>query len=196
VLHTTKPVRTTETISGMPEAIRDNNPSLSATAGVEKSEVTEQNINRETNQPSEPTAANKENNSRQKEFIKNGTDTIKKVRDYQISVGETGKEHSIPPREKTLTPPPAEVQSNHLALPMPNRVYHLNELPLPIRQTLPEFLVSVFLYSDDPASRLVRINGQMMKEGQYLAPGVKLEEIVPAGVIFNYQNYRFLIGPK
>ncbi len=179
LIHTKKSVRTTETISGRPEAISENKPSLSATAKGEGSEVRGKNSGREAGPQSEAIIANNEKNIRQKQSIKTETDTP-----------------PIAPVETTLVHPPAEVKSDRIAVPIPNRIYNLSELPLPVRQNLPDFLVSVFLYSDDPTSRLVRINGQMMKEGQYLNPGLKLEEIVPSGVIFSYQNYRFLIGPK
>jgi general secretion pathway protein B len=199
LIHTKKPVRITETISGRPETINENRPSLPAAVKDEGSEVGEENSGRAAAPPLEAIIANNEKNIRQKEPVKTETDTKKKAQDYPGSTGKAGKEHVIPPialGETTLVHPSAEVKSSHVAVPMPNRIYTPNELPLPVRKDLPEFLVSVFLYSDDPASRLVRINGQMMKEGQYLSPGLKLEEIVPSGVIFSYQNYRFLIGPK
>jgi len=42
-------------------------------------------------------------------------------------------------------------------------------------------------------SRTVRVNGTTMKEGHYLTDGLKLEEIIPDGVIFSYLDYRFRI---
>ena len=80
--------------------------------------------------------------------------------------------------------------------PVENKVYDLNELPLPIQQSLPSLVISVFLYSEDPTSRMVKINGQMMREGQSLTAGLKLEEITPEGVILSYKNYRFRIRLK
>jgi general secretion pathway protein B len=91
------------------------------------------------------------------------------------TISETPTEKEIPPPDKT-------------------KLYSLNELPSSVRQKLPDFSLSVFLYADEPASRIVRVNGNMMKEGQYLSSGLKLEEIVPDGVIFSYLNYRFRIG--
>jgi general secretion pathway protein B len=179
LLPTKNPIRATETISGGQEAIRESKPSSSAAAKSEGSEVMGKKGGPETSNPLEKEIVNNEKNNRQKQSIRNETDTPR-----------------IAPGETTPALAPVEVKSSHVAVPMPNRIYTLNELPLPVRQNLPELLVSVFLYSDDPASRLVRINGQMMKEGQDLIPGLKLEEIVPSGVIFSYQSYRFLIGPK
>jgi general secretion pathway protein B len=77
-----------------------------------------------------------------------------------------------------------------------NSVYNINDLPLSIQQNLPPISISVCLYSDEPASRMARINGSMIREGEYLSAGLKLEEITPDGVIFRYQNYRFHVGPR
>ena len=85
---------------------------------------------------------------------------------------------------------------SHLPPPLPNKIYHMSELPQSLQQKLPAFAISTFLYSEDPGSRSVRINGQMMREGQYLSAGLKLEEIMQNGMIFSYQNYRFQVGLK
>jgi hypothetical protein len=72
----------------------------------------------------------------------------------------------------------------------------MQELPAAVRQNLPDFAVSTHLYTDDAPSRMVRINGQLLREGQFLAAELKLEEITPEGVIFSYHNYRFRVGLK
>ena len=77
--------------------------------------------------------------------------------------------------------------------PPENRVYRLRELPEQLRRTLPGFSISAFLYSATPASRMVRINGMMLREGEELSPGLKLEEITPEGVIMSSRAYRFSI---
>lgn len=75
-----------------------------------------------------------------------------------------------------------------------DKIYNLEELPLQIKQKLPNLKVTISLYSDDPTSRIAQINNVMLREGQYLTDGLKLEEITPKDVIFNYRNYRFRIG--
>jgi general secretion pathway protein B len=77
-----------------------------------------------------------------------------------------------------------------------NNVYNIEDLPLSIQQNLPPITISVSLYSNEPASRMARINGSMIREGEYLTAGLKLEEITLDGAIFSYQNYRFHVGPK
>jgi general secretion pathway protein B len=92
---------------------------------------------------------------------------------------------------------PSEMKpTNKKVAPGENKVYNLDDLPLSIQQSLPPITISVSLYSDDPDSRMAKINGLMMREGEYLTADLKLEEITPDGVIFSYQSYRFRIGPK
>jgi hypothetical protein len=80
--------------------------------------------------------------------------------------------------------------------PIQDKIYNLDELPSSIKQDLPNFFISVFIYSDDASSRMARINGQMMREGEYLTAGLKLEKITLDGPVFRYQNYRFSIGQR
>jgi len=75
-------------------------------------------------------------------------------------------------------------------------IYTLHELPSSIQQGLPAFSITAHIYTGDPASGMVKVNGQLMREGQELSPGLRLEEIVSDGVIFRYQNYRFRVGLK
>ena len=74
------------------------------------------------------------------------------------------------------------------------RVLSLSELPITVRRTLPEFKVSGHAYSPEPGSRVARINDQILQEGQSLAPGLKVEEITPGGIVLSYQGYRFQIS--
>ncbi|MBI5582780.1 MAG: general secretion pathway protein GspB [Deltaproteobacteria bacterium] len=78
--------------------------------------------------------------------------------------------------------------------PRSDRVLQMNELPADIRNALPPLKVSTHIYSIDPQSRLVRVNEQILQEGQVSLEGLKVEEIVPKGIIFRYQGYRFRIG--
>jgi general secretion pathway protein B len=73
------------------------------------------------------------------------------------------------------------------------RLYDFKDLPSSVKDNLPDINISVFVYSDDPSSRIVKINGQTMREGQELTDGLKVEKIVPEGVIFHYEDYRFRI---
>lgn len=73
-------------------------------------------------------------------------------------------------------------------------VMTMGELPLSIRQELPSMQISLHLYSTRPGNSFVSINGQMLQEGEDPAPGIKLEQITPDGMIFTYKGYRFRRG--
>lgn len=88
----------------------------------------------------------------------------------------------------------AGMVQNDMPPPDRKRLYALHDLPIAVREKLPQFTFSIFFYAEEPADRRVRVNGLTLKEGQYLSEGLKLEEILPHGVVFNYYDYRFLIA--
>lgn len=93
---------------------------------------------------------------------------------------------SVPPS----VPPPARIEP----APVENKTYSLAELPESIKQDLPSFSISAHIHSSEPSSRMVKINGATMKEGQELLTGLKISEITPNGVIMIYRGYRFNVG--
>ena len=68
------------------------------------------------------------------------------------------------------------------------------ELPLAIQQELPDIRIQLHSYSNKSINSIVSINSRMMKEGDSLAPGLRLEQITPDGVILSYKGYRFQHG--
>jgi general secretion pathway protein B len=75
-------------------------------------------------------------------------------------------------------------------------VISMAELPLSLQQELPPMTISVHAYSGNPPDRLVGINNRMLREGEDVAPGLKLEQITPDGMIFGYKGYSFRRGVK
>ncbi len=109
--------------------------------------------------------------------------------------------------EKTRTPevvkarPPDPVKPEPPAAPKKeavrtDKIFNVNELPGEIKNALPPFKVSAHVYSSDPQNRMTRVNDQILKEGQAMVEGMKVEEIIPGGIIFFYKGYRFRIGIK
>lgn len=66
------------------------------------------------------------------------------------------------------------------------------ELPQNVRDSLPEFNISVMVYAEKPENRFLLINGQRMVEKDSME-GVELVEIRRNGAVFRYRNYRFLV---
>jgi general secretion pathway protein B len=75
-------------------------------------------------------------------------------------------------------------------------VISMAELPLALQQELPPMTISVHAYSGNPGARLVGIDNRILREGDYVIPGLELEEITPDGMIFGYKGYRFRRGLK
>ena len=65
------------------------------------------------------------------------------------------------------------------------------ELPQSVRQQLPPLQVAVHAYSGTARDSLVSINGRMLREGDLLAPDLRLEQITPQGMTFSFRGYRF-----
>ncbi len=74
------------------------------------------------------------------------------------------------------------------------KVLTFGELPAAVRSGIPELKVSLHSYSQDPRSRLVRINDTTVREGETLSSGTRVEEITPDGVIMSRDGYRFRLG--
>jgi general secretion pathway protein B len=79
----------------------------------------------------------------------------------------------------------------------PERVEFIEvwDLPLPVRQELPDLDLSIHVFSGEPADRFVLINGERRLEGASLGGGVRVAEIVRQGAIVEFRDYRFLIRP-
>ncbi len=69
---------------------------------------------------------------------------------------------------------------------------HIMQLPLSIQKELPEFHIGAHVYfAKKPASRLVSINGKIVREGDNFIPDLIVKEITADGVIFSYRKYLF-----
>jgi len=74
------------------------------------------------------------------------------------------------------------------------RVYALNELPDDIRRQLPTLSVGGSMYSPKPADRLVIINGQVLHEGEQLAPDLVVQQIKLKSAVLAFKGYRIAIA--
>ena len=121
-----------------------------------------------------------------------GIENREQNRTVNAKVVSQEKETEKAPAAKRL---PAEPQTRtEKKITTVDKVFSLNELPPAIKSALPEFKVSGHAYSSEPHTRVVRVNEKILQEGQQLSPGLKVEEIIPGGIIFVYQGYRFRIG--
>ena len=74
-----------------------------------------------------------------------------------------------------------------------SRVYTMNELPADIRRQLPAVAIGGSRYSPSKADRLLIVNGQVVHEGDAIAPGLVLEQIKLKAAVLEYKGYRYAI---
>jgi general secretion pathway protein B len=64
------------------------------------------------------------------------------------------------------------------------------ELPPALQRELPVLSVAGFI-RDEGSGSMVIVNERLVREGDEVAPGVKLEKILNDSLVFNYKGYRF-----
>ena len=64
------------------------------------------------------------------------------------------------------------------------------ELPAALQQELPAVIVAGFI-RDEGSAGMVIVNDRLVREGDDVAPGVKLEKLAGDSLIFSYKGYRF-----
>ena len=67
------------------------------------------------------------------------------------------------------------------------------ELPQEIRNELDLPRPDIHVYSEEPQERYILVNLEKFREGEKLASGLVLEEILPDGMVMSYQGERFRV---
>ncbi|SMF30665.1 general secretion pathway protein GspB [Pseudogulbenkiania subflava] len=94
----------------------------------------------------------------------------------------------------TTAPAPAEPTPS-ANLKRSNRVIDFGELPAELRKEVEQNVtVAGASFSADNNERMAIINDRARRAGDEVAAGVKLESILPDGIILNYKGYRFRTG--
>ena len=70
-------------------------------------------------------------------------------------------------------------------------VVDVRDLPLDIQARIPDMVFSAHVYSSNPQQRSVVINGNFMEQGDMLTSKLRLDEITPGGVVFDFDGVRF-----
>jgi len=119
---------------------------------------------------------------------------------------------ALPPPVATLTPAPRK-QDNPSSAPDANPVaataataaaakpaaafeepvQNLRDLPEPIQRSIPQVAVGGYIYSKNPSDRLLLIDKVLRREGDEVAPGLKLEKLNPKEAVFNFKGYRYRV---
>ena len=70
-------------------------------------------------------------------------------------------------------------------------VIAFDQLPEDVRRQLPAVAIGGAIYSDAPAARMLIVAGQLLREGDAVAPGVTLETIRPRSAILRWKALRY-----
>lgn len=96
----------------------------------------------------------------------------------------------VPPMPAAVTRPPAPTPSP----PAPAAAAPSAPVATGAPASAPPVKVTGATYSDNPAHRMLIVNGKIVLEGQDIEPGLKLEVITPHSAVLNHQGSRFNIN--
>jgi general secretion pathway protein B len=106
------------------------------------------------------------------------------------------KSHASSPPESTAQITISEAEAHSNAVMLEQHIVKKDELPLAVRQSLPDIAIAFHQYSNNPGERRVMINNIVLRQGDWVAPGLKLEQITAQGVVLSSQGIQFLHSLK
>lgn len=99
-----------------------------------------------------------------------------------------------PPAPRPQDRAPANPAETRKAPGTGEKVYTPAELPDDIRRQLPALTVGGSMYSTKPADRILILNGQVLHEGDKIAPDLTLQQIRLKAAVLNFKGYRYTIA--
>ncbi len=108
------------------------------------------------------------------------------------------KSVNLVPTEQKADTAPINVPASSAVTPLPEMrpsskrtTLKESDLPPAIQQELPKVEISAHIYDSNASSRIISVHGSAFHEGDNVAAGLRLESIIPEGVILSYKGYRF-----
>lgn len=98
-------------------------------------------------------------------------------------------ESAAPARPPVATPPPAQAPA---ASPEDSLPY-LAQLPDATQREVPRVAFGGYMYSANPADRLLLVDKTLRHEGEEVAPGLVLEKLLPKAAVMNYRGLRYRV---
>ncbi len=98
------------------------------------------------------------------------------------------------PASAPVTRPEGAPEPKAKALVAEPRIFTLAELPEDIRRELPTLAIGGAMYSENPANRMLIINGQTFHERDQLAPGLRLVQIKLKSAVLEFKGLRYGIS--
>jgi general secretion pathway protein B len=98
---------------------------------------------------------------------------------------------TLPPRAaaaRRTAVAPAAAPSPEDSLP------YLSQLPDAIQREVPRVSFGGYMYSANPADRLLLVDKALRHEGEEVAPGLLLEKLLPKAAVMNYRGVRYRVA--
>jgi general secretion pathway protein B len=83
---------------------------------------------------------------------------------------------------------PASAPSPEDSLP------YLHQLPDNMQRDIPRVAFGGYMYSANPADRLLLVDKTLRHEGEEVAPGLVLEKLLPKAAVMNYRGVRYRVA--
>jgi len=99
-------------------------------------------------------------------------------------------EPAAPPRGAADSAKAGQVAVSSAAAPTPPDSTQFQEMPEGYRAQFPTVSMDIHVYDDNPAKRFVMVGGRRYHEGETLAAGPHLLQIVPEGMVLEWQGKR------
>ena len=120
------------------------------------------------------------------------------VADLPPSVANLARASTPEPQaQPAVVPLPVSVPTAGAAPTKPpvpeDPVANLRDLPEPIQRAIPQIAVGGYIYSKNPADRVLLIDKVLRHEGDEVAPGLVLEKLQAKEAIFGFKGYRYRV---
>jgi general secretion pathway protein B len=90
-------------------------------------------------------------------------------------------------------PPPTVAAAPRAASAPEDSLPFLQQLPEPLRGEVPRVAFGGYMYSANPADRLLIVDKALRREGDEIAPGLVLEKLLPKTAVLNYRGTRYRV---
>ena len=106
---------------------------------------------------------------------------------------------AVPDLPRAAAPPAALSAPLSAALPVQapsadDSVGPVQSLPEAVQRELPKVAFGGYIYSPNPAERLLLVDKTLRREGEEVAPGLVLERLLPKAAILNFRGYRYRVA--
>lgn len=107
----------------------------------------------------------------------------------KVTVARTAKKPAVNRRSetiKTAAAPPVTLVMDDTPL--------LQQMPQDFQRALPALAVTIHVYSHDESQRILFINNREYHKGSQIDGGIRVEDIVPDGVVLSLRGERFKLS--